>query len=72
MARGGGVSATVTCECTKAEPNRPDCKPTTTTSPDGHREMRKVGWLPDVQADHNYDVVRNLYGVGMRLPGEAD
>jgi hypothetical protein len=33
---GGGVSATVTCECTKAEPNRPDCKPTTTTSPDGH------------------------------------
>jgi hypothetical protein len=36
MAGGGGVSATVTCEYTKAEPNRPDCKPTTTTSPDGH------------------------------------
>jgi hypothetical protein len=64
MAGGGGVSATVTCEYTKAEPNRPDCKPTTTTSPDGHTvtvKCVKVGWLPDVQADHNYDVVRNPY-----------
>jgi hypothetical protein len=39
MAGGGfGVSATTTveCECTKGEPNMPDCKPKSTTSPDGH------------------------------------
>jgi len=35
-AGGGGVTASVTCECTKAEPNRPDCKPTVTQSPGGH------------------------------------
>jgi hypothetical protein len=33
--------------------------------------MRKVGWLPDVQADHNYDVVRNLYGVRYAAPGRG-
>ena len=33
---GGVVTTSVSCSCTKAEPNRPDCKPTTTTSPDGH------------------------------------
>jgi hypothetical protein len=33
---GGGVTTTVSCECTKAEPNMPDCKPTTTTGPGGH------------------------------------
>jgi hypothetical protein len=34
----GGVGATVTveCECTKGEPNRPDCKAQSTRSPDGH------------------------------------
>jgi hypothetical protein len=32
---GGGVSTSVTCECTKAEPNQPDCKGKTTRSPDG-------------------------------------
>jgi hypothetical protein len=34
----GGIGGTVTveCECTKAEPNRPDCKAQSTTSPDGH------------------------------------
>src|SRR6266851_2040099 len=33
--------------------------------------MRKVGWLPDVQADHNYDVVRNLYGVRYAAHGQS-
>jgi hypothetical protein len=35
-APGGGVGATVsiTCECTKGEPNMPDCKPQSTSS--GH------------------------------------
>jgi hypothetical protein len=34
---GGGLGATttVTCRCTKAEPNKPDCKPKTTTFPGG-------------------------------------
>jgi hypothetical protein len=32
QAGGGGVTTSVTCECTKAEPNKPDCKPKTTTS----------------------------------------
>jgi hypothetical protein len=35
-AGGGGVTTSVTCECTKAEPNKPDCKPVTTQSPGGH------------------------------------
>ena len=32
--RAGGVGGTVTieCECTKSDPNRPDCKPQSTTS----------------------------------------
>lgn len=29
---GAGVTTTVTCECTKAEPDTPDCKPVTTKS----------------------------------------
>src|SRR5258705_4570944 len=33
--------------------------------------MRKVGWLPDAQADHNYDVVRNLYGVRYAAHGQS-
>jgi hypothetical protein len=33
---GGGVSTSVSCACTKADPNRPDCKPQSTMSPDGH------------------------------------
>jgi hypothetical protein len=35
---GGGASGTATmeCECTKSEPNMPDCKPQSTTSPGGH------------------------------------
>ena len=33
---GTGVTTTVTCECTKAEPDMPDCKPTVTQSPGGH------------------------------------
>src|SRR5262245_30197318 len=32
---GLGVTTTVTCECTKAEPDMPDCKPKTTTFPGG-------------------------------------
>ena len=34
---GGGFSATttVTCACTKGEPNMPDCKPKTTQIPGG-------------------------------------
>jgi hypothetical protein len=34
---GGGLGATTTvsCSCTKSEPNRPDCKPQTTTFPGG-------------------------------------
>ena len=34
---GGGMGATttVTCQCTKSEPNKPDCKPKTTTFPGG-------------------------------------
>jgi len=32
---GFGATTTVTCECTKAEPDRPDCKPKTTTFPGG-------------------------------------
>jgi hypothetical protein len=39
MAGGGGggfgATTTVTCECTKAEPDTPDCKPKTTTFPGG-------------------------------------
>ena len=30
-----GVSTTVTCRCTKAEPNKPDCQPKTTKIPGG-------------------------------------
>ncbi len=33
---GLGVTTYVTCECTKAEPNMPDCKPVTTMSPGGN------------------------------------
>lgn len=32
---GGGVTTSVTCECTKADPNRPDCQPSITTTPGG-------------------------------------
>jgi hypothetical protein len=32
---GAGITTTVTCECTKAEPNKPDCQPTITTTPGG-------------------------------------
>lgn len=32
---GFGVTTTVTCECTKSEPDMPDCKPKTTTFPGG-------------------------------------
>ena len=37
-AGGGGTGATVTinCKCTQGDPNKPDCKPSSTTSPDGH------------------------------------
>lgn len=37
MIGGGGLGATttVTCECTKANPDMPDCKPKTTTFPGG-------------------------------------
>jgi hypothetical protein len=35
-ANGGfGVEVSLTCECTKGEPNKPDCKPKSTTSPGG-------------------------------------
>jgi hypothetical protein len=33
---GAGGTTTIECECTKAEPNRPDCQPQSTTSPGGH------------------------------------
>jgi hypothetical protein len=29
---GTGVTTTVSCECTKAEPNKPDCKPVVKSS----------------------------------------
>jgi hypothetical protein len=34
---GGGLGATttITCQCTKSEPDTPDCKPKTTTFPGG-------------------------------------
>jgi hypothetical protein len=32
---GFGLSTTVECECTKAEPDTPDCKPKTKTFPGG-------------------------------------
>lgn len=37
MAGGGGAGVTtdVTCECTKADPDKPDCKPSVTRSPGG-------------------------------------
>ena len=35
MGGGFGATTTVTCECTKAEPDMPDCKPKTTTFPGG-------------------------------------
>ena len=33
---GGGAVTDVSCECTAAEPDKPDCKPVTTKSPDGN------------------------------------
>ena len=36
MAGGGvGVTTDVTCECTKSEPDKPDCQPSITRSPGG-------------------------------------
>jgi hypothetical protein len=32
---GFGATTTVTCQCTKSEPDTPDCKPKTTTFPGG-------------------------------------
>ncbi|MFN2384700.1 MAG: hypothetical protein ABR576_00140 [Thermoanaerobaculia bacterium] len=32
---GLGVTTSVTCRCTKAEPNKPDCQPKTTKIPGG-------------------------------------
>ena len=32
---GLGVTTTVTCRCTKSEPDKPDCQPVTTTFPGG-------------------------------------
>ena len=32
---GFGATTTVTCECTKSEPDTPDCKPKTTQFPGG-------------------------------------
>ena len=32
---GFGATTTVTCQCTKSEPDMPDCKPKTTTFPGG-------------------------------------
>lgn len=38
--RGGsgglGVNVSLTCSCTEGEPNKPECVPKSTTSPDGH------------------------------------
>jgi hypothetical protein len=30
-----GVKVKITCKCTKADPNKPDCEPSVTTSPGG-------------------------------------
>jgi hypothetical protein len=38
---GRGVTTSVSCACTKSDPDTPDCKPTTTTSPDGHTTYTK-------------------------------
>jgi hypothetical protein len=35
MAGGTGVTTDVTCECTKSEPDKPDCQPVVTKSPGG-------------------------------------
>jgi hypothetical protein len=35
-AGGVGATVTITCQCTAAEPNKPDCTPQSTTSPGGH------------------------------------
>jgi hypothetical protein len=32
---GGGAETTVTCECTAAEPDEPDCEPVSTKTPGG-------------------------------------